>query len=166
MLPGGQRHDAPISSLDLLPSFLAAAESEPLPLSDPKSHEDKNNRRRAVKQFGAYDGINVLPQLCGQATPKPRTLFWRLQGQAAVLDGDDKLIRLSHRPAQMFRPASDVGENQDLAASQTKRFHELFKQLGQWESTLPTVPLWGSSPYWIGVSAKEYDELDTRGEPE
>ncbi len=166
VLPQGERHDAPISSLDLLPSFLAAAESEPLPLSDPKSHEDKNNRRRAVKQFGAYDGINVLPQLCGQATPKPRTLFWRLQGQAAVLDGDDKLIRLSHRPAQMFRPASDVGEDQDLAASETKRFHELFQQLGQWESTLPTVPLWGSSPYWIGVSAKEYDELDTRAEPE
>jgi arylsulfatase B len=66
----------------------------------------------------------------------------------------------------MFRPASDVGEDQDLAATETERFHELFKQLGQWESTLPTVPLWGSSPYWIGQSAKQYDELDTRAEPE
>ncbi len=154
VLPAGQRHDAPISSLDLLPSFLAAAESEPLSLADPKSHEDKNNRNRAVERFGAYDGVNVLPQLRGQATAKPRTLFWRLQGQAAVLDGDEKLIRLSHRPAQMFRPASDVGEHQDLAATETARFHELFQQLGQWESTLPTVPLWGSSPYWIGQSAE------------
>ena len=106
------------------------------------------------------------PNCAVRPPPKPRTLFWRLQGQAAVLDGDDKLIRLSHRPAQMFRPASDVGEDQDLAATETERFHELFQQLGQWESTLPTVPLWGSSPYWIGQSANQYDDLDARPEPE
>lgn len=165
-LPKGQAYDAPVSSLDLLPSFLAAANALPLPLSDPKGHEDKRNRKRAVAKYGAYDGINVLPLLRGEQPPAARTLFWRLQGQAAVLDGDDKLIRLSHRPAQMFRPSIDAGEHSDLAATHTQRFHDLFQQLGQWESTLPTVPLWGSSPYWIGQSANHYDKLDARPEPD
>ena len=165
MLPKGTQHDAPVSSLDLLPSFLAAAGAQPLPLAPPKGHEDKNNRKRAVAKFGSYDGIDVLPQLRGEAIAKPRTLFWRLQGQAAVLDGQDKLIRLSHRPAQMFRPAIDLGEDNDLAGSETHRFNTLFQQLGEWEATLPTVPLWGSSPYWIGQSAKHYNDLDARDEP-
>ncbi len=127
---------------------------------------EKNNRRRAVKKYGSYDGVDLLPQLRGDRPAKRRTLFWRLQGQAAVLDGKDKLIRLSHRPAQMFRPAIDVGEDRDLAPTDKDRFAALFQQLSQWESTLPTVPLWGSSPFWIGQSANHYDQLDTRDEPQ
>lgn len=165
-LPSGVQYDQPVSSLDLLPTFLAAAKSEPLPLTDPLSHEDRKNRERAVAKFGAYDGVNVLPMLSGESPPAPRTLFWRLQGQAAVLDGNDKLIRLSHRPAQMFRPQDDLGESSDLSLTETERFRSLFRQLGQWESTLPTVPLWGSSPYWIGQSANQYDNLPPRDEPQ
>lgn len=164
-LPGGVQYDAPVSSLDLLPSFLAVAGADPLPLTEPRSHEDKGNRKRAIAKFGAYDGINVLPMLRGEVPAKSRTLFWRLQGQAAVLDGKDKLIRLSHRPAQLFRPTVDVGERQDLASTQTRRYQALFQQLGQWEATLPTVPLWGSSPYWVGQSASQYDNLVPRPEP-
>ncbi len=165
VLPQQSRHDSPVSSLDLLPTFLAAAGSEPLPLSAPRSHEDKNNRRRAVARFGPYDGIDVLPQLRGDKTAKPRTLYWRLQGQAAVLNGQQKLIRLSHRPAQMFEPASDLGEIQDLAITEPERFNALFRLLGQWEATLPTVPLWDSSPFWSGESAQIYDNLLVRPEP-
>ncbi len=165
VLPKETRHDAPISALDLLPSFMAAVEAKPLPLVEPRSHEDRRNRKRMLEVFGAYDGINVLPQLQGEVAAGPRTLFWRLQGQAAVLSGDDKLIRLTHRPAQWFRPASDVAEQTDLAASDTQRFQQLFQTLGQWEAMLPTVPLWGSSPYWIGQSARDYDNLPARPEP-
>ncbi len=131
----------------------------------------KATRTRTIATAPLSGSVPTMVSMsCPNCAVRPqrslRTLFWRLQGQAAVLDGDEKLIRLSHRPAQMFRPASDVGEHQDLAATETVRFHELFQQLGQWESTLPTVPLWGSSPYWIGQSAKQYDELDARPEPE
>ncbi|MEM1294335.1 MAG: sulfatase-like hydrolase/transferase [Verrucomicrobiota bacterium] len=157
----------PVSALDLLPTFLSAAESDPLPLSKPLSHEDKNNRKRAVDQYGAYDGINLLPILRGnESSSAPRTLFWRLQGQAAVLDGEEKLIRPSHRPAQLFQPGSDLGEMNDLAATEKPRLEELFRQLAEWESTLPTIPLWGSSPNWNRVSASQYDELVPREEPQ
>lgn len=165
-LPTGNRYASPASSLDLLPTFLAAAGAKPLPLAPPRSHEDKRNRNRAVKAYGAYDGINLLPHLKGEAPPAPRTLFWRLQGQAAILDGEDKLVRLTHRPAQWFRPAADPGEAEDLAPDGGERFLELFGQLGTWEATLPTVPLWDSSPFWWGDSAKLYDTWGVREEPE
>lgn len=113
----------------------------------------------------AYDGVNLLPLLSGTRTPTSRLLFWRLQGQAAVLTGDDKLIRLAHRPAQFFRVSSDVGESHDLAGEDEPRFRSLFKSLGEWEATLPTVPLWGSSPFWSGQSASHYDTWTVREEP-
>ena len=165
VLPAGEVHDGPVSSLDLLPTFLAAANAKPLPLSAAKPHEDAKNRKRMVDRFGAYDGINLIPQLTGSSAPPRRTLFWRLQGQTAVLDGDEKLIRLSHRQAQMFRPATDIGEEADLTEIESTRVAELFRQLGNWESMLPTVPLWGSSPYWTGQSAQQYDSYPVRPEP-
>ncbi len=165
-IPAGVRYDEPASALDLLPTFLAAAEAEALPLRKPLSHEDKRSYERGIKQYGEYDGINLLPGLAGTGEVAERTLFWRLQGQAAILSGNDKVIRLSHRPAQYFQPTTDLGEDSDLAASQSDRFLDLFRQLGEWESTLPTVPLWGSSPFWSAESAKNYDNWIVREEPE
>ncbi len=164
-LAEGSRYSSPASALDLLPTFLAAAKSEALPLSDPRSHEDKNNRKRAVKKYGAYDGTNLIPFFTGEKTSPKRTLFWRLQGQAVVLDGEDKLLRPSHRPAQYFQPASDPGELNDLASPGNDRVLELFRELSDWESTLPTVPLWDSSPYWNRSSADYYDNRPPGEEP-
>jgi len=164
-IPAGQSHDQIVSSLDLLPTFLAAAGSKPLPLTPPRSHEDKRNRQRMVKQYGEYDGVNVLPKLSGASDSPRRTLFWRLQGQAAVLDGKDKLITLSHRPPQLFRVATDVAESEDRFDSNRDTAEQLYQTLGTWQATLPTVPLWGSSPYWISESAKHYDTWSVRPEP-
>jgi arylsulfatase B len=146
---------------------MAAAQSKPLPLSDPMLHEDASNRRRMVKMVGTHDGINVLPQLADDDSRPAikRRLFWRLQGQAAVLDGDEKLVRPSHRKAELFRPATDKGESIDLIDGESERAKQLFELLGRWESSLPTVPLWGSSPYWSGDTAKHYDAWPPREEP-
>ena len=165
-IPEASVYEEPVSALDILPTFLAAAGAEPLALSDPLGHEDKRNRKRAVEKFGAYDGIDLIPFLSGKAEAPDRKLFWRLQGQAAILFGEDKLIRLSHRPAQMFQPHSDPGEQTDLAPVGGTRLEELFRELADWEATLPTVPLWGSSPFWNSESAKHFDTLPPREEPE
>ena len=129
-LPKGRRYDSPASALDLLPTFMAAANSDPLPLNPPRTYEDKRNRQRLINQHGEYEGINLLPFLNGNAPSPKRKLFWRLQGQAAILDGNDKLIRLSHRPAQYFKPTDDVSEMNDLASQGGDRFTSLFQQLG------------------------------------
>jgi arylsulfatase A-like enzyme len=163
--PAGETDASVVSSLDLLPTFLAAAGAEPLPLSATGSHQDKNNHKKAALRYGAYDGVNLLPQLTGKSPASRRTLYWRLQGQTAILDGSDKLITLSHRPPQVFRPAADLGETTDRFDTDRTRADELFRMLGQWESTLSTVPLWGSSPYWISQSADHYDSWGVREEP-
>lgn len=164
-LPEKTRYTSPASALDLLPTFLAAARSEPLPARKRLNHEDKGNHINYAKRYGDYEGINILPLLKGEAEPQNRTLYWRLQGQAVVLDGDDKLCRLSHRPAQLFNPVKDPSELSDLAFTANKRFLELFRKLSDWEITLPTDPLWGSSPFWQGPSAKYYDEMLPVDEP-
>lgn len=163
-LPANTTSAAVVSSLDLLPTFMAAAKSPPLPLSPVRSHEDKGNRRKAVKKFGEYDGRDLLPVFKGKTEAKSRTLFWRLQGQTSVLSGDDKLITLSHRPPQLFSPATDQGETIDRFDTDRPRATQLFQMLGEWESLLPTVPLWGSSPYWSSQSARHYDDWGVREE--
>jgi arylsulfatase B len=164
-IPAGQRHDSPVSSLDLLPTFLAAAGAKPLPLAPTSRHEDADNRRRASKLYGDYDGINVLPLFAATTQSPKRTLFWRLQGQRAVLHGEDKLIALSHRPPQLFQPKNDPGERADLAGSEPAKMKELFKRLGEWEASLETAPLWDESPRWWGDSAHIYDTWSPRAEP-
>ena len=164
-LPSGKKHSHVMSSLDLLPTFMAAADAEPLPLGPVRSHEDKKSRQRSVKRYGEYDGVNLLPQLHGKDSPSNRTLFWRLQGQAAVRDGEDKLIRLSHRPAQMFQPSKDVAEATDRIATDEARAQSLYKLLSEWENNLATYPLWFSAPYWSGQSAGHYDNWGVRTEP-
>ena len=167
-VPTGKQSATVVSSLDLLPTFLAAADASPLPLNPPASHEDARNCKRMLELCGQYDGINVMPLIAENAQAKPQRdppLFWRLQGQAAMLQGEQKLIRLSHRPAQLFHPASDPGEQADLAPHHPAELQQAFKLLGSWEAALPTVPLWDSSPYWHGDSAKIYDTWQPRPEP-
>ena len=164
-LPASVTHDGVVSGLDLLPTFLAAAGAKPLPLRKPMSHEDPKNFRRGVEAYGAYDGIDLLPILKGDRESPDRVLFWRLQGQVAVLKGENKLIALSHRPPQLFRPAGDPGEQKDRSSEDAETLAKLYQELGRWQSLLPTVPLWGSSPYWDGESARLYDGHPPREEP-
>ena len=166
VIPKQPQQAGVVSSLDLLPTFAAAAQCNPLPLTMPRSHEDANNRKKIVQKYGSYDGVNLLPLLRGTAVPERRTLFWRLQGQAAILDGNEKLIHLSHRPAEMFLPATDIAEAENQMQTAPTRAAELYQMLGHWQSLLPTVPLWGSSPFWSSQSAQHYDQWIPSAEPE
>ena len=157
--------DTPMSSLDLLPTFLSAAGTEPLPLTAPPPYHDRNNAKRTVGRYGAYDGIDLLPLLRQSGKTPSRSLFWRLQGQAVLLKDQLKLIRLSHRPAQLFDVAVDRGEQHDLATERPQELRNYFAELGAWEASLPTVPIWDSSPFWHGDSAQIYDNWQPRIEP-
>ena len=154
-----------VSSLDLLPTFLAAAQSKPLTLREPMTHEDAKNWREISRQFGSYDGMNLLPFLEQQAPEMSRTLFWRCQGQASVLQGTWKLIRPSHRSPQLFQPGLDQAEASDLILDEKETADGLMEALMRWESLLPTTPLWGSSPFWNGQSAKHYETIKPMPEP-
>lgn len=155
-IPAGKTCKEVVSSLDLLPSFLYAVNARPIKAFD------MQGKRKTVR---TYDGMNLIPLVRGEQEAGERRLFWRLQGQAAILDGKDKLIRLDHKPAQYFRPAKDLSESYDLSNTNRERFIELYQLLFEWETNLPTDPHFFTSPYWSGQSAKNYEEFTPKPEP-
>jgi len=121
-LPAGVVDANPVSSLDLLPTALAAA-GAPLP--------------------SGLDGSDLLPYLCGQRKePLFRDHFWRMGGQIAIRSGRWKLLRLSKPEAfRLYDLETDPKESKDLAAAEPNRARDLRDRLMAWDATLVS-PRW------------------------
>ena len=71
-LPQGVKYSRPVSTLDILPTLLAAA---------------------GVESPADFPGVNLLPYLKGEVDDDPsEILFWRWSGQRAVRKGDWKWV--------------------------------------------------------------------------
>lgn len=132
MLPAGTKVDWPVSSLDLTPTFLAAAGAAPMVDAD---------------------GIDLLPYLKPviAATGPDRALFWRFDTQwdrqHAVRRGPWKLVRSGPRPArQLFNISEDPSEKNDLVVKNPEMAAKLAGELDAWLATLPPP-----NPDWITV---------------
>lgn len=133
-LPEGIVYDRPVSTMDLLPTFFAAAGGDTSVLRN-------------------VDGSNIIPFIGNARSASPhRYLFWKKDVRAAVVDGEWKLIRFADRPAQLFNLARDEGEQRDLAARFPERVFALFKRLHEWELTQQR-PLW--------TLDQQFEEYDT-----
>ena len=137
-LPAGRKYHSPVSTLDLLPTFLAAARAD---------HRGK-----------ALDGVNLLPFLEGRKKELPHEyLFWRLWRAAAVRAGRWKLIRVAADPLQeerelllplmLFDLEKDPGETQNLAEKNPEKAKELLHALERWEKGL-AQPRWYDGTAW------------------
>jgi arylsulfatase A-like enzyme len=129
-LPAGRVVDAPIITLDMLPTALAAAKVE-------------------VPADAKLDGVNLFPYLTGNTTEPPqRNLFWRYGEQTAIRQGDWKLVRAedqSTKPAVLktglYNVATDPAEAHDLTAEQANKVKELQGLWNEWNKN--NVPaLW------------------------
>ncbi|MEO0530587.1 MAG: sulfatase-like hydrolase/transferase [Planctomycetota bacterium] len=141
-LPAGETYEEPVSTLDLLPTFVAAGGGD-------------------TDAIDGLDGVNVLPFLIGEASGRPHeTLYWKCESRAAIRDGDWKLIRYPDRPAELFDVMSDPGEQQDLAIEHPERTRELFRKLFAWEVELerPLFQAQRKAEVW---SSKRADEFHT-----
>jgi arylsulfatase A-like enzyme len=120
-IPGGITSDAAVSSLDILPTALAAADAEPAPQTD---------------------GVNLLPTLQGAAANPPHEkLFWRFQQYKAARKGSLKLLKQSGKPDELYDLAADLTESKDLAPASPELVAELNKELAAWESQM-IPPRW------------------------
>jgi len=141
-LKAGSVYHKPVSSLDLLTTFIAAANGEQKVEIPPKK---------------ALDGVDLLPYVNGIKKGEPhKTLYWRRAKAAAVRDGDWKLIRLPDRMPMLFNLKDDVSEQNNLQASQPQKTAELLKKLFQWETTL-SHPRWRTGYMWIKNNTSLYD---------
>lgn len=145
-LPAGAVYKQPLSTLDLLPTFVSAAGG------DAQSIED-------------IDGVDMLPYLRGETEQRPHeTLYWKMECRGAIRDGDWKLLRFPDRPAELYNLADDPGEQNDLAVEKREITKQLFGKLFAWEQTLAR-PLFMLRREEEGWSARRADEFSKPPSP-
>lgn len=114
-IPAGKVSDQPIIQLDLHPTALAVAGLK-------------------VAAEANFDGVNLLPYLTGENQRAPHeALFWRFGVQRAVRKGDWKLTDLG-AGAKLFNLANDIGEKNDLAATNSVKIQELEADYKAWDA--------------------------------
>ena len=121
-LPAGVVNNAPITSLDVVPTAVSAA---------------------VGRRFSdtALDGVNLIPFLSGVETALPHDkLFWRSgTTQYAMRAGDWKLLFFQNT-TRLYNLATDQGESLNLAASNPTKLNELKALYDQWNAQLPPAP--------------------------
>nr|WP_320117315.1 sulfatase [uncultured Marinifilum sp.] len=116
-------YDYPVSTFDLLPTFVAAAGGN-------------------TSKLNNVDGVDLMPYLKKENKNRPhQTLFWKKDCRASVRHGDWKLIRFPDRPAELYNIVKDESEQNDLAAKYPEKVREMYKMIFEWESTLER-PRW------------------------
>lgn len=123
-LPKDKVYRQPISSLDLLPTVMTAAD---IPV--PKG----------------VNGRDILPHLTGKIdTPPHQTLYWRVSGGEgyAVRHGNWKLVHDVGMPkAMLYNLAEDLAEDNDLSMTHPQQFKRLSELYQTWSATLQE-PRW------------------------
>lgn len=100
----------------------------------------------ALKAAGALpktglDGVDLMPFLAGAKTGDAhQALFWRSGSQGAVRDGQWKLVR-NGETLHLFNLKKDLGERDDLAATQPERVKSLNAEWKAWSAKMQK-PLW------------------------
>ncbi|MFH5802736.1 arylsulfatase [Alienimonas sp. DA493] len=79
-----------------------------------------------------HAGASLVPLLTGEAGPvHDEPLFWEHEGNAAVRDGDWKLVREYGKPWELYDLATDRTEMHDRAAAEPDRTADL---VARWEA--------------------------------
>lgn len=105
--------DALISSLDVLPTLLSAADSK-LP--------------------EGIDGVNLLPALTGQEDFQERILYWGRGSSVrnAVRKGDYKLC-IKKDSSELYNLKDDISESKNILNQNPEKAEELKKLFDKWE---------------------------------
>lgn len=131
-LPENKRIDAPVISLDILPTAIAAS-------------------GREVDPRWELDGVNLLPFIKGETEKLPHeVLYWRFLWHHAIRKGDWKLLKhRDHPDYELYNLADDIGEGHDLSKVHPEVLKELEEMYQQWSLSLPE-PQWGWQPEYSG----------------
>ncbi len=112
IVPGGQVYTHPVSTLDVAATVaeLAGIETKP----------------------GELDGVNLIPYLKGEiSTPPHDALTWRWGAQAAIREGNWKLLRGGNRE-YLYDLAADLEEKHNVASQHPEIAARLRGRLATW----------------------------------
>jgi arylsulfatase len=130
---GGTITSEPAHLIDLLPTFLHAAESQ-LP---PQWHEQPTS---------PLEGCDLSPVLAGGSLPE-RLLFWEHEGHRAVRSGQWKLVARRGNPWELYDLSTDRTELNNLAGTEPERVAALTHEYEVWAKRCGVQP-------WPAVQAK------------
>jgi len=137
-LPTGSVYEKPVSTLDLLPTFVEAAGGDALAIE-------------------GLDGVDLVPYIRRVKNEIPhQTLYWKKENRGTIRDGDWKMMRFPDRPAELYNIAEDPAEQNNLAVAHPEKMKALFKKLFEWELELerPLFQLRRDEERW---SAERFD---------
>ncbi|WP_146516901.1 sulfatase-like hydrolase/transferase [Rubripirellula amarantea] len=135
----GSKYTHPISMLDLLPTFVAAAGGN-------------------LSELKPIDGVDLRPFVEGRDNARPhQTLYWKKESRAAIRDGDWKLLRFPDRPAELYNISLDIAESDNLADQHPDKVRAMYEQLFEWELTL-VRPQWQLKREYEGAAMKRMDD--------
>ncbi len=138
-LPAGVDYDYPLSTLDLLPTFVHAGGGNPADIP-------------------GLDGVDMLPYLRGENKARPhQILHWKMETRGAMRDGDWKLLRFPDRPPELFNIALDSAEQNNLATTHPDMVRDMMRRQFAWELELER-PLFMLRRAEEGLSARREDE--------
>ena len=136
-LPAGKAYAQPAMQIDILPTALAAMGVQ-------------------AKPEWKLDGVNLLPYLTGENSGRPHdALYWRFGEQMAIRQDDWKLVKApgagaamversspgSAAGAHLYNLATDIGEQNNLAAKEAERVKQLATVWENWNAQLQE-PRW------------------------
>jgi len=121
-IEAGTESDQVITSMDWMPTLLAAAGIKP------------------SKAFKG-DGENLLPVLSGHTDPVKRTLYWRFKAneQMAVRDENWKYLKLKGNE-YLFDLSTDEREQANLLRVHPKKVEQLRTMYAEWNSEMLPYP--------------------------
>jgi len=151
-LPPGRKWDGLVSTMDILPTCVAAAGGR-------------------IDSAWKLDGVNLLPYLRGEATASPHdVLYWRMGDSRAVRRGPWKLTwegasGYGQRPDpsslrwRLYNLDEDIAEQKDVSEGRAETVAELKTLYEKWNAELipPRWPFGGSGEMgqWDEVKADE-----------
>lgn len=86
------------------------------------------------------EGTSLLPAFSGKPLARKKALFWEHNNNAAVREGDWKLVRTSRGPWELHDMATDRTELRDLAAAKPAMASELESKWNAWAERVGVFP--------------------------
>ncbi|MEM9252764.1 MAG: sulfatase-like hydrolase/transferase [Planctomycetota bacterium] len=119
-IKAGQVFEDPVSTMDLYPTFAAAAGAQ-------------------VPETTQLDGVDLLPYLNGDKDGlDDRTLYWWWYDQGSMRRGPWKMVSYGDQ-RELFNLKDDVGETTDLAEQHPEVFEEMTRDYDAFRAQMPPV---------------------------
>lgn len=121
VIPAGTTTDAFLSSLELMPTIAAVANT--------------------WVPDATMDGYNMLPILKGEINTSPRTeMFWQWMDESAARVGNYKWVHRKDGTGGLFDLSKDIGEQHDVSDEKPETLDDIKKRWSEWRREMESAP--------------------------